>query len=682
MQAPQGVNVRPNAILEAEHPIYKFWVAESSRSTGRGRAPDRVDTQRQRGDAQRRAREEPKHVVPVVVVAAAAADRGVPSDVSAGRQRRRLFPGALGLVTVVFLLGRGLLRWGSHRRQQRGQRRGRQRGRRRSSQGEISVVEPEPEPAFERTAETLSDTNVVVADAVVTPSVQGRTVERRPSARDENHNGPSPGLVSLSPMRTDGKRGPSIRDSTPRVVSAFFSIGRAVTGGVSAKIAPATERSSVAQESASAATPAVTAKQGITETAAKKTGTMTSGGGSEVPPESAGGASAPPGATIGGRHLHLRPVLPSEPPAPPTTSEASPKATLPATEDMQHRSEPSPALSALPPTPEPSSGTLLHIHTNHPLYGMVRSSQLIAAARALELEHYGEQALFQDIFAERLAGARFMASQRERARTSTTDQLSRIPVRTRYFDDFLLRCLYGKEQGASSNEPPPRQIVILGSGLDMRAYRLKIPRDTIVYELDLPVVLEYKLRILRQEFPNHKPKALVKYVPSDLTKGWKHDLLAAGFDPDQSSVWLLEGLTYYLPEPVCRTLFSDMRSLMPAGHASWMGASFVKEALVRKLQAQALSTPRTSEESSEETFQSSELTPCPSFRLEGARKSTPRRSISRRQTFVFGTDDPEKFLKPFGFYTTAIVYLGEKGANYGRFAKAFRHTMYVTAFAG
>src|SRR3981189_2550518 len=43
-----------------------------------------------------------------------------------------------------------------------------------------------------------------------------------------------------------------------------------------------------------------------------------------------------------------------------------------------------------------------------------------------------------------------------------------------------------------------RQVVILASGLDSRAYRLQWPAGTTVYELDQPKVLEYKAAPLDQ----------------------------------------------------------------------------------------------------------------------------------------------------------------------------------------
>ena len=55
-------------------------------------------------------------------------------------------------------------------------------------------------------------------------------------------------------------------------------------------------------------------------------------------------------------------------------------------------------------------------------------------------------------------------------------------VRTHFFDEFF----------AAATAAGIRQIVILASGLDSRAYRLEWPAGTTVYEIDQPKVLEYK----------------------------------------------------------------------------------------------------------------------------------------------------------------------------------------------
>lgn len=57
-------------------------------------------------------------------------------------------------------------------------------------------------------------------------------------------------------------------------------------------------------------------------------------------------------------------------------------------------------------------------------------------------------------------------------------------VRTHFFDAFF----------AAAVDAGIRQVVILASGLDSRAFRLPWPAGTTVFEIDQPKVLEYKWR--------------------------------------------------------------------------------------------------------------------------------------------------------------------------------------------
>jgi len=59
-------------------------------------------------------------------------------------------------------------------------------------------------------------------------------------------------------------------------------------------------------------------------------------------------------------------------------------------------------------------------------------------------------------------------------------------IRTKYFDEYLL----------AAAQAGVRQVVILASGLDSRAYRLPWPDGTTVYEIDQPAVIEFKTRTL------------------------------------------------------------------------------------------------------------------------------------------------------------------------------------------
>jgi methyltransferase (TIGR00027 family) len=126
-------------------------------------------------------------------------------------------------------------------------------------------------------------------------------------------------------------------------------------------------------------------------------------------------------------------------------------------------------------------------------------------------------------------------------------------VRTHFFDEFFT------EAAAAGI----RQIVILASGLDSRAYRLKWPTGTTVYEIDQPKVLEYKATTLAAH--GAQPSALRREVPVDLRFDWPAALQDKGFDSSQPSAWLAEGLLAYLPADAQDRLFGNVTALSAVG---------------------------------------------------------------------------------------------------------------------
>ena len=126
-------------------------------------------------------------------------------------------------------------------------------------------------------------------------------------------------------------------------------------------------------------------------------------------------------------------------------------------------------------------------------------------------------------------------------------------IRTHFFDDFF----------SAAAAAGIRQIVILASGLDSRAYRLQWPAGTTVYELDQPKVLEYKAATLNQH--GATPKAPRREVPIDLRFDWPKALREAGFDPSVPTAWLAEGLLMYLPADAQDRLFEQVTELSAAG---------------------------------------------------------------------------------------------------------------------
>lgn len=113
-----------------------------------------------------------------------------------------------------------------------------------------------------------------------------------------------------------------------------------------------------------------------------------------------------------------------------------------------------------------------------------------------------------------------------------------VHVRTRHIDAVFEDSL---KSGA-------RQVVILGAGLDSRAYRAPDSvRRTRVFEVDFPPTQEYKKKRVIEimgSLPRH-----VTYVPIDFTKEDLGTVLGkAGYDRTLKTIFVWEGVTFYLPE--------------------------------------------------------------------------------------------------------------------------------------
>jgi len=191
---------------------------------------------------------------------------------------------------------------------------------------------------------------------------------------------------------------------------------------------------------------------------------------------------------------------------------------------------------------------------------------MVAAARARETD--SPDPLIRDPYARMLvAGAdagvwekfldqamqdRIAASDPEAA-ALFANMLSYQAVRTLFFDTFF----------TNAAAAGIRQVVILASGLDSRAYRLAWPDGTVVYEIDQPKVLEYKAATLAEH--GVQPTADCRGVAIDLRQDWPTALKAAGFDPARPSAWLAEGLLMYLPAEAQDRLFEQITELSAAG---------------------------------------------------------------------------------------------------------------------
>lgn len=122
--------------------------------------------------------------------------------------------------------------------------------------------------------------------------------------------------------------------------------------------------------------------------------------------------------------------------------------------------------------------------------GILGSAFWIAAVRARETER--RDRLFADPYAHGLAGQRGSAIMAASERASGGENAF-IPVRVRWFDDLIL-----------SEASRARQVVLLGAGLDVRAFRLDLPADLHWYEIDRPEAFAAKKNVLAGCAPRYR----------------------------------------------------------------------------------------------------------------------------------------------------------------------------------
>ncbi|MEV0577382.1 class I SAM-dependent methyltransferase [Streptomyces sp. NPDC050392] len=206
--------------------------------------------------------------------------------------------------------------------------------------------------------------------------------------------------------------------------------------------------------------------------------------------------------------------------------------------------------------------------------GVGSTSLLVAAARAIETHRH--DSLARDVYAEHFV----------RAAPACADwpvRIEQVPdgdgnplwgrfaryfgLRTGVLDDFLHR----------SVGTGVRQVVLLGAGLDTRAFRLDLPSDCVVFEVDRAGVLAFKQQVLTDL--SAAPKAKRVPVPVDLRGDWVTALTSVGFDPAAPSVWLAEGLLFYLPGPAETYLIDTVDRLTTTGSALVFEAKLEKDLL-------------------------------------------------------------------------------------------------------
>ncbi|TXT65141.1 MAG: hypothetical protein BAJALOKI3v1_130045 [Promethearchaeota archaeon] len=174
------------------------------------------------------------------------------------------------------------------------------------------------------------------------------------------------------------------------------------------------------------------------------------------------------------------------------------------------------------------------------------TARLMAHYRAKESE--SENPLLIDPYAEHLAGD-LTDYFRTHGRYSKMDYGI---VRSHYIEEKLLKPWCHQEDES--------QIVLLGAGLDTKAYRFEPlkKKKHHVFEVDLPSINNYKNDLLKDE----KSFCPLTRISADLSAlNWMDILLKNGFQKGIPTFWIMEGLVYYLEKAKVSTLLKKINEV-------------------------------------------------------------------------------------------------------------------------
>lgn len=174
-----------------------------------------------------------------------------------------------------------------------------------------------------------------------------------------------------------------------------------------------------------------------------------------------------------------------------------------------------------------------------------KPSALLAAT--LRAAH---QLLDQPLVLEDPLALRILGKEAEAGLRASLHELN-TPFRTALRAILAVRSRLAEDTWHDSEAP---QLVILGAGLDTSPYRMDLPLDADVFEVDLPGAIEWKRDLL--QLAKISEREQVHYVGVDFSATRLEDALdEAGFDPDTPACFSWLGVTVYLtPDDVQRTL--------------------------------------------------------------------------------------------------------------------------------
>lgn len=137
---------------------------------------------------------------------------------------------------------------------------------------------------------------------------------------------------------------------------------------------------------------------------------------------------------------------------------------------------------------------------------------------------------------------------RQAMRASSFGMVDHMVLRTAVIDAKLIESV---ERGVT-------QVVLLGAGLDARAWRMPALEGMTVFEVDHPSTQSFK----RSRVGCGAPPTAIHYVSVDFRREEFSDrLVEAGYAEDQPTAWIWEGVAMYLPKAAVRDSLEQMSRL-------------------------------------------------------------------------------------------------------------------------
>jgi methyltransferase (TIGR00027 family) len=185
-----------------------------------------------------------------------------------------------------------------------------------------------------------------------------------------------------------------------------------------------------------------------------------------------------------------------------------------------------------------------------------QTASMVATARALANDGYTRVPGFRDPYARVMLPIGWASAYRLFSRWANRAPPEKRDRVVAQFDIIALRVATFDAEITAAVRDGCRQLVLLGAGLDTRAFRMASLADVAVFEVDHPATQAYKRRKASEltAFARSVTFVPVDFESSSLAESLSH----TEFRADQPTVWVWEGVVMYLTDEAVQATLTDI----------------------------------------------------------------------------------------------------------------------------